>query len=85
MQAAKEAGSIVAQTKHRPHLKANEKAGLAARVARVAGETGTIYNVSCSSAPRLAAISTQNQTWISSWLSVWGTGPTGNTGARSLT
>ena len=85
MQAAKEVGSVGVQTKHRPHLKANEKAGLTALVRELRRATGTIFNVSCSSAPKPAAISTKSQTWISSWLSVWGTGPTGNTGARSLT
>ena len=40
MQAAKEVGSVGAQTKHRPHLKANEKAGLTALVRELRARYG---------------------------------------------
>ena len=41
MQAAKEVGSIGAQSKHRPRLRANEKAGLAALVRELRAHYGS--------------------------------------------
>ena len=41
MQAAKDVGSVGAQTKHRPHLRANEKEGLAALVRELRAHYGS--------------------------------------------